>query len=325
MIMPSGLLISSQRRGLFDTNRERVARALLVASGVATFVFLLTVLLWPRNEAAVIRVLLPKSRTLVIQEVIPQMPPPAEAQKLPENLTVQEFTQRPATEAEKLEASAPPPRRQAPLDPNAGTVGRARAQEATAALIGATSALDKSLGDLTGALQANATEPARGRRARGVRAGRSEDMLASVDPGAAGTSTALDGASVQGSQVAIGALEASHTDDAGSADAMTASATAPGTQRSNASLLSVVQKYAAGIQYCYSNELNRTPGLRGKLVVALTVAASGDVTEARILTDTMPSARLEACALSQIREWRFPPIAHGVTTFQAPFVFTPPK
>ena len=87
----------------------------------------------------------------------------------------------------------------------------------------------------------------------------------------------------------------------------------------------MVQKYAAGIQYCYSNELNRTPGLRGKLVVALTVAASGDVTEARILTDTLPSARLEACALSQIREWKFPPIAHGVTTFQAPFVFTPPK
>ena len=321
MIMPSGLLMSSQRRGLYDANRQRIAKALLIASAAATFVFLVTVLVWPRNEAAVIRVLLPKSRAIVIQE-LREIPQAVEMEKIPENLTVQEFTQRPATEAEKHEA-ATPPKRPAPLDPNVGTEGRARAQEATAALNAATSALDRSLGELTGALAANATEPARGRRARGVRSGRSEQMLGSVDPGAAGTSTALDGASVQGSQVAIGALETAHAESDGTADAVTASA-ASGTRRSNASLLAAVQKYAAGIQYCYSNELNRAPGLRGKLVVALTVAASGQVTDARILSDTMSSSRLQACALSQIREWKFPPIAHGVTTFQAPFVFTPP-
>ncbi len=322
MMMPSGLLMSSQRRGLFDANRERVAKALLFASAVASFLFFVTVLLWPRNEAAVIRVLLPKSRTILIQE-LPEIPPPASVpQQIPENLTVQEFKQRPATEAEKLEAAAPP-KRQAPLDPDAGTEGRARANEATAALASATSALDRSLGDLTGALSANATEPARGRRSRGVRSGRSDQMLASVDPGAAGTSTALDGATVKGSQVAIGALESARTEDDGTADAVTAS-TASATQRSNASLLTAVQKYAAGIQYCYSNELTRAPGLRGKLVVALTVSAAGEVTDARILSDTMASTRLEACALSQIREWKFPAIAHGATTFQAPFVFTPP-
>jgi len=41
--------------------------------------------------------------------------------------------------------------------------------------------------------------------------------------------------------------------------------------------------------------------------------------------DTLGSDGLAKCALSQIRDWKFPPIASGVTTFQAPFVFTPPN
>ena len=43
------------------------------------------------------------------------------------------------------------------------------------------------------------------------------------------------------------------------------------------------------------------------------------------LRNTLGSERLESCALGQIREWRFPPVPKGVTTFQAPFVFTPPN
>lgn len=95
--------------------------------------------------------------------------------------------------------------------------------------------------------------------------------------------------------------------------------------RSNASLLAVIQRYAAGIQYCYGNELKRDPSMRGKLVVALTVAASGEVTEATVVQNTTGSQRLSTCALSQIRDWRFPAISTGTTTFQAPFVFTPPN
>ena len=87
----------------------------------------------------------------------------------------------------------------------------------------------------------------------------------------------------------------------------------------------MIQKYAAGIQYCYGNELKRDPGLKGKLVVALTVAASGQVTEAVVVQNTVGSSRLASCAIAQIKEWRFPPIAEGSTTFQAPFVFTPPN
>ena len=100
---------------------------------------------------------------------------------------------------------------------------------------------------------------------------------------------------------------------------------APGVYRSNASLLAVVQRYSAGIQYCYSNELKHREGLRGKLVVAITVAASGEVIYANVVSNTLGSDRLSDCALSQIREWKFPAIKEGVTSFQVPFVFTPPN
>jgi hypothetical protein len=99
----------------------------------------------------------------------------------------------------------------------------------------------------------------------------------------------------------------------------------PGVYRSNASLLAVIQKYSAGIQYCYGNELKREPSLRGKLVISLVVAASGEVDEAHVVVNTLGSSRLADCALGQIREWRFPVIRGGATAFQAPFVFTPPQ
>ena len=89
--------------------------------------------------------------------------------------------------------------------------------------------------------------------------------------------------------------------------------------------MAVVQKYAAGIQFCYGNELKRHDGLKGKLVVALTVSASGEVTECVVIQNTLGVPSMSSCALSQIRDWRFPAIPTGVTTFQVPFVFTPPN
>ena len=98
-----------------------------------------------------------------------------------------------------------------------------------------------------------------------------------------------------------------------------------GGYRSNESLLSVVRRYAPGIQFCYDNELKKNPGLRGKLVVAITVLASGEVSEATVVENTLGSNAVSQCVLSQIRGWHFPAIPNGVTSFRAPFVFTPPN
>jgi TonB family protein len=99
----------------------------------------------------------------------------------------------------------------------------------------------------------------------------------------------------------------------------------PGVYRSNASLMAVIQKYSAGIQFCYSNELKRHEGMQGKLVVSLVVSAAGEVVSAAVVQNTLGSQSLASCALSQIRDWKFPSIAAGTTAFQVPFVFTPPN
>ena len=98
-----------------------------------------------------------------------------------------------------------------------------------------------------------------------------------------------------------------------------------GGYRSNESLLSVVRRYAPGIQFCYDNELKKNPGLRGKLVVAITVLASGEVSDATVVENSLGSNAVSQCVLSQIRGWHFPAIPTGVTSFRAPFVFTPPN
>jgi TonB family protein len=223
-----------------------------------------------------------------------------------------------------------------------GAAGRARAQAAvTGQLAGSTALLEKSLEGLTSSLQASgptATSPApgRARRGRGMRAGRSD---AQVGSGGTDIGTPMGAADLEGSAVASvaignlspfnrpgtgeGGLGGGAGTGVGSGPGGTGSG--PGVYRSNASLLAVIQRYAAGIQYCYGNELKRDPSLKGKLVVALTVSASGAVTEATIVEDTVRSPRLTSCALSQIREWKFPPIPYGSTAFQTPFVFTPPN
>jgi TonB family protein len=95
--------------------------------------------------------------------------------------------------------------------------------------------------------------------------------------------------------------------------------------RSNETLLAVVRRYAAGIQFCYDNELRKKSGLRGKLVVSMVVLANGSVSEATIVEDTLNSPAVRDCALAQIRAWQFPAIPSGVTSFKTPFVFTPPS
>jgi hypothetical protein len=95
--------------------------------------------------------------------------------------------------------------------------------------------------------------------------------------------------------------------------------------RSNEALLAVVRRYAPGIQFCYDNELKKNPGLRGKLVVSLTVLASGQVSEAFVVENTLRSGAVVDCVLSQMRGWQFPAIPQGSTSFKTPFVFTPPE
>lgn len=315
------------RKALRGSNGQRVSRALMVASGLFVVLYVLIVLLIPIQERMLVRVEMPERTKTILPEPIPE-PPPPEVVAPREQLTVQEFVQTAPEPMPEPPVAALPPRIEPPkLDPNVGKAGRQRAQQATKELVSAAAALDKSLSGLSSSLSASGTyEPTRRRRQRNVRSGRSDAELASFDAGDAKSGAAADLKGVEGSPVSIGTLTTSSVETSRqSEDGTREIASGPGVFRSNASLLAVIQRYSAGIQYCYSNELKRDPTLTGKLVVTLTIGASGDVLDVTVVRNTVGSSQLASCALSQIRKWRFPSIPVGLTTFQVPFVFTPPN
>jgi TonB family protein len=331
---------SDWRRWHYEPPGDELFRRCLTVSGLAGAMFLLIVLIAPVRPRAITSVeqLPERFARLIIEKPKPVAKP---APVAPARIE-QPAAPAPRVEAAPAPAATPTPSRRrresaVPVDPDAGRAGRERAQQQVAALSRSTASLDQAIGGLTSSLDAtpeaapSGAGGGRGRRGRTVRAGRSEGELGSVraDVGGGGA-TDLGGSAVAGATVAVGSLSGSAGggatgEAAGGGPGGHGTGSAPGVYRSNASLLAVIQKYAPGIQYCYGNELKREAGLRGKLVVAMTVAASGEVTDVAVVQNSTGSQRLASCALSQIREWRFPAIDGGPTAFQTPFVFTPPE
>jgi outer membrane biosynthesis protein TonB len=335
--MPALATAQIYRRPAFGGGDPLLQRCALAASA-AGIAFLIAVLVFPAPRAKLTPVeeLPPRIARLILEKPKPVTPPAPAAR------AIAQAPANPIPQTAAVETPKPPPPRvrraeAARLAADAGTIGRERATRAVAAQIErSTTALDKSLEKLTSSLATSSattttSAPAGRRRSRSVSTGRSgtEGIPGGAQVAGAGALVDLTGSTVGGSRIGLGTLEGvgggTGDPDSPGGSGGSASGARPGVYRSNASLLAVIQKYAAGIQYCYGNELKRDPGLKGKLIVALTVAASGSVTEAVLVEDTVGSPRLVSCALSQIRAWQFPPIAEGTTAFQAPFVFTPPE
>lgn len=326
------LTLTSSPRSLWDPRDELFLRCLAAAS-VAGVVALLVMLLMPARRAQVTTVeqVSPRMARLILEPPRPKAAPVAPPRAAAEAVRAERAPE--AREPEPVAVRTRPHART--LAPDAGRAGRDRAQREVAALASTSSSLDHALDGLSaslGAATVAGSGPSRPGRTRGVRAAQGAEALGGGAGGLAGRpSVDLGGSVVAGSGVAIGGLEGGSGAAIGGGSEQGASGgsggagAAPGVYRSNASLLAVIQRYAAGIQYCYGNELKREPGMKGKLVVAMTVSASGTVTEATVVRNSTGSDRLAQCALSQIRDWRFPAIAEGVTTFQTPFVFTPPQ
>lgn len=88
-----------------------------------------------------------------------------------------------------------------------------------------------------------------------------------------------------------------------------------------AAVRATVQAHKAEVQACYEGALTQTPGLQGRLVVALSISASGQVISAEVAADsTAQHPALEACVLSAVRGWLFPP-RPGADTLQVRYPF----
>ena len=94
--------------------------------------------------------------------------------------------------------------------------------------------------------------------------------------------------------------------------------------RTAGALMAVVQRHAAAVRFCYNRLLAKHAGASGQIVIRLTVAGDGSVSEASVVRSTLGDADLDNCVLGQAREWRFPPSTESRFVFVVPFVFTPP-
>jgi TonB family protein len=317
------------RQSVFRAEIDLVYRRFLLVSSSVGVLVLLIVLLAPRREHVITDVSQVPDRfaRLILEEPKPPAPRVAENR-------AKAAEPAPTKTPEKAQATPPVRERRSPVPqaaPDQGEAGRVKARkEVTRSIAGATASAEKALEGLSSSLGKTTatTTGAKRRRRRAVAGGRGTSDLAAVE-NLGGRGTAEVGRSGLGGSLL--AVESVTTVTGGGEDSGSGSGEAEatgsgsGAYRSNASLLAVVRRYAPGIEFCYDNQLKRSPGLRGKLVAAITVAASGEVTGVHLVTDSLGSAALSQCVLAQIQEWKFPAIPEGSTTFQTPFVFTPPQ
>lgn len=88
----------------------------------------------------------------------------------------------------------------------------------------------------------------------------------------------------------------------------------------------VIQSHRSEIRHCYESELERQPGLAGKIAIRFVIGAQGAVTSASSVSTTMSSPPVETCLVARVRSWRFPrPRGGGIVIVTYPFVFTQPR
>ncbi|HZL85059.1 MAG TPA: AgmX/PglI C-terminal domain-containing protein [Candidatus Krumholzibacteria bacterium] len=212
--------------------------------------------------------------------------------------------------------------------PVAGKRGEEAGARVAAEIQGATSSVDQLLASLQGTVPAGAGNGA-GPRGNGggnaavgvlragLQGGRGTEALAGIDNLLQGTGAGRGGGTGRG--VAKGGVDVvddgveTHGDGASSSG------------RDSHSLMQVVERYKAGVKFCYDNTLKKTPGLAGKLTLQMDIAPSGEVHGLVVVHDGLGDTSLQRCILTQVGSWRFPAIEAGTVRFTLPLVFSPPR
>ena len=87
------------------------------------------------------------------------------------------------------------------------------------------------------------------------------------------------------------------------------------------SIKKVVKRHLTSIKHCYEQELRRNPKMEGKVTVEVTVASTGAVSSADVLSSSLGNNQVEKCMLKTIKRWRFPRPEEGDVIFTYPFIF----
>ena len=79
----------------------------------------------------------------------------------------------------------------------------------------------------------------------------------------------------------------------------------PGPSRTDEEIQIVFDKYKAALYRIYNRELRKNPTLQGKVVLEITIAASGQVTDCKIVSSELNNPELERKLIARVKSFRF--------------------
>lgn len=84
----------------------------------------------------------------------------------------------------------------------------------------------------------------------------------------------------------------------------------------------VIRQHRREIVSCYETELQRNPGIEGRVTINFVIDPSGQVARSGIASTTLNNSNVENCITLRVRRWRFPePKGGGLVTVNYPFTF----
>jgi len=248
----------------------------------------------------------------------PKPRPRPQAQPKEETQTATRRTPEPT----KKPAARPAPKRgpQASPDPQVGQKGREAAQQATRTLKETTAGVDNLLSSVNGLVPA-AGSPTKsggsgGAERYALAAGRKAEQLQSLEGELESQGAGRGGSSAGVSRTGVEIVDSGVATYGDAADDW---------GRDTASLMAVVQRYKAGVKFCYDNALKKTPQLNGKITLQMDIAASGRITTLNVASDSIGNLPLQKCIRAQVQNWRFAKVDGGTVRFTLPLVFSPPE
>lgn len=86
----------------------------------------------------------------------------------------------------------------------------------------------------------------------------------------------------------------------------------------------VIRRHLSAIKYCYQRQLQRDPGLGGKVVMKFTIDKDGLVSSAAVKRATIGNDEVGTCMIKRFMRMEFPrPKGGGIALVSYPFVFSP--
>jgi pSer/pThr/pTyr-binding forkhead associated (FHA) protein len=83
----------------------------------------------------------------------------------------------------------------------------------------------------------------------------------------------------------------------------------------------VIHSHANQVRFCYESELQRHPGLNGKVTVKFVIQSNGTVSHAGVDSSSLGNANVEGCIVSRVYQWQFPkPKGGGIVQVNYPFL-----